>query len=110
MSGKIATLDDPALDETDKAPLVELELITDVEYHPLSNIFPMLSEDELQELAADVYQNGLLQPIVTYEGKILDGRNRYEACKRATVEPEFTKYTGNDPLGYVVSLNMKRRA
>jgi hypothetical protein len=61
----------------------------DYEPHPAAALFPMLGEDELQKLADDIRANGLLEPIVLYEGKVLDGRNRLQACKRAGVEPKF---------------------
>ena len=80
-----------------------------MEYHELANLFPMISPTEASELAADIAANGLREPIVTYEGKILDGRNRFEACKKSGVEPVFVEYTGDDPLSFVVSLNLKRR-
>jgi ParB-like nuclease domain len=79
------------------------------EFHPLAALFPPLDEKELDELAADIREHGLREPIVTFEGKILDGRNRYLACERAGVAPRFKEYTGSDPLAYVVSLNLKRR-
>lgn len=44
-----------------------------------------------------------------YEGKILDGRNRYMACKLIDVEPQFTTLHNIDPLQYVISTNLKRR-
>jgi N6-adenosine-specific RNA methylase IME4 len=77
--------------------------------HPYASLFPILSASELKELAADIKANGLRYPITLYEGKILDGRNRYAACQRAKVKPKFDPYKGKDPLGYVVSLNIKRR-
>jgi DNA modification methylase len=44
-----------------------------------------------------------------YEGKLLDGRNRWEACALAGVEPRFTEFDGDDPIGWVVSQNLVRR-
>jgi len=78
-------------------------------FHPLAEIFPILRGVHFDDLAEDIAVNGLHESIVTYEGKILDGRNRYLACLRAKVEPRFKEYTGADPLGYVVSLNLRRR-
>jgi len=78
-------------------------------FHEYANLFPMLDDDALAELTADVRSNGLLEAIVLYEGKILDGRNRYLACREAGVEPRFTQYDGNDALQYVVSKNLHRR-
>ena len=50
-----------------------------MEYHQIANIFPMMGEEELLVLADDIMENGfgLHQPIVVYEERILDGRNRY---------------------------------
>jgi hypothetical protein len=79
------------------------------EFHDMANLFPMLDVDELKALATDILENGQREPITLFEGKILDGRNRYFACLDAGVEPLFTEYNGRDPIGYVVSLNLKRR-
>ena len=80
-----------------------------MEYHQIANIFPMMGEQELEELADDIMENGLHQPIVMYQGQILDGRNRYQACLLSGLEPEFAQYEGDDPLNYVLSLNLHRR-
>lgn len=81
-----------------------------MDHHPVADLFPMLADDELAELADDIKQRGLLQPIVLdADGRVLDGRNRLAACERAGVEPEFTKYDGDDPDGYALSVNIQRR-
>ncbi len=47
-----------------------------------------------------------------YEGQILDGRNRYAACQIVgfPIENSTTNYEGSDPIGYVISANLKRRS
>lgn len=80
-----------------------------MESHEYASIFPMLSDAELKSLSADIAEKGLLVPITTYEGKILDGRNRYRACEMAGVDPTLEEYYGADPLAFVVSHNLIRR-
>jgi N6-adenosine-specific RNA methylase IME4 len=79
------------------------------EFHPLANVFPLIEGAEFDELVADIKANGLNQCIELYEGKILDGRNRYRACLAAGVEPLAVQYRGDDPVGYVISANLRRR-
>lgn len=80
------------------------------EVHPVAALFPMLAEDELEDLAADIETNGLLHPIVIDDGgRLLDGRNRLAACERVGVEPAFNVYDGDDPDAYCLSVNIARR-
>jgi len=79
------------------------------EYHELANLFPLMDESQYSDLVADIKENGLVESIVLHEGKILDGRNRYNACNDADVEPNFVEYEGEDALSYVISLNLNRR-
>jgi ParB-like chromosome segregation protein Spo0J len=80
-----------------------------MEVHEYADAFPLATESELAEMAADIRQRGLLCPIITLDGKVLDGRNRLRACEIAGVAPRFQEYTGTDPLADVVSWNLKRR-
>lgn len=50
------------------------------EFHERANIFPLMEEEELDELIANIEKIELLEPIVLYEDKILDGKNRYLVC------------------------------
>jgi len=68
-----------------------------------------MNEEQLASLAADIVRNGLLLPIRTYEGMILDGRNRYRACELACVTPRFLEYTGDNPVAFAFSSNEERR-
>jgi ParB family chromosome partitioning protein len=81
----------------------------EMEYHPLAELFPMMDPDSYAELCADIRQHGLLEPIWTYEGKVLDGRNRYRACLDEGIAPRFLAYEDDDPVAFVVSLNFHRR-
>ena len=78
--------------------------------HPFAARFPLMDEEDLAELAADIKKNGQQMPIVVDgEGQIIDGRNRMEACRRAGVEPIFEELDGGDPVDFILSLNVRRR-
>ena len=79
------------------------------EYHELADIFPMMGAEEFADLCDDIEKNGLAEPVVLYEGKVLDGRNRYSACTVLSIIPVTVEYTGDDPLAFVISKNLKRR-
>jgi hypothetical protein len=82
--------------------------LADLEFHPAANLFPLMEGDAA--FVADVQANGLQEEIRLLGGKILDGRNRYRACKKAAVEPRFRNMPPDtDPVRYVVSLNLHRR-
>lgn len=85
-------------------------LVPNGKVHEAAGLFPMLPEDELQELAADIKTNGLIHPIVLdAEGPLIDGRNRLAACRIAGVEPTYTSLNGHDPVSYILSANIERR-
>jgi len=77
--------------------------------HPYAGLFPMMGDKDLRELTASVREDGLQEPILTFKGKVLDGRNRQLACSNAKVKPVYRRYTGDDPLGYVIRANLHRR-
>lgn len=79
------------------------------EAHDIAGIFPMIQGAEFTELVADVREHGVREPIWLFEGKILDGRNRYAAANECGIECEVREYTGDDPVGFVLSLNLHRR-
>lgn len=84
-----------------------------MQFHDVANIFPMMSAEEFDELKRDIQANGQLMPIWVYESKIVDGRNRYQACVDLGIEPVYQTVPGSPDmpalLTFVISLNEKRR-
>lgn len=81
-----------------------------MEYHPAANIFRVMDKDEFERLKADIKANGLREAIWTYNGKIIDGRHRFEACEELNIAPTFREWNGQGSLiQFVVSLNLSRR-
>ena len=79
--------------------------------HPICLLMPSADEDELQSLTDDIRAHGLLDPIVLFERRILDGRNRAAACESSGREPRYVEFEGTreEALMFVVSHNLKRR-
>jgi hypothetical protein len=82
--------------------------------HPAAELFPIMIEDELDKLAADISVHGQLEPILVWEDKILDGRNRYIACVKAGVKPRvltapLSPTSDQTPTEWVISHNLLRR-
>ena len=81
-----------------------------MEFHPLADIFPMMSAEEYVALRDDIAQYGLREPITLAEGKIADGRNRYNACLELGIEPKYEEWDGvGSLLAFIVSMNLHRR-
>ena len=82
---------------------------TDYEIHPLAKRMPEMEDTEFNLLKESIQRDGLLQPIVLYEGKILDGRHRYRACQELQIVAQFVKYRGRTPATFVFGNNVPRR-
>jgi hypothetical protein len=78
-------------------------------WHPIANCWPLVDGPDFEALCASIREVGQAHPIVRYEGKTLDGRNRERACRHLGIEPTYTEYTGDDPVGYARACNEARR-
>lgn len=79
------------------------------EFHTLAKSLPLMWGSDFDEFKEDIRKNGQLVPIGVYEGQILDGRNRYRACKELGIEGKFEKVSPKDAKAYVTSINVYRR-
>jgi hypothetical protein len=82
-----------------------------LEFHHLADAFPLMEGPEFKEFVADIKAHGLREPITMFEGKILEGRNRYRACLRLKIEPRFEQFEGDGAAAaaFVMSRNIHRR-
>lgn len=81
-------------------------------FHDAANIFPLMEDSALNELAADISTNGLREPIWRHrDGRIIDGRNRWLACQKVGVTCHAHTYSGDDGsiIPFVISHNLHRR-
>ena len=82
-----------------------------MERHELSAVFPDMSKEEYQGLVGDIRERGLIEPCITYEGKVLDGWHRLQACKEVGVDVKTKELAaGRDPRSWVLSRNLHRRS
>jgi ParB-like chromosome segregation protein Spo0J len=81
------------------------------EMHRLADIVPPMTTEEFAELKADIKAHGLREPVTLLDGKILDGKHRYRACRELGVSVTTREFPRNDgqPVDFVISENVKRR-
>jgi hypothetical protein len=79
--------------------------------HPYAAIFPPMTGPEFDGLCRSIARGGLDEKIVLYEGMILDGCRRDQACRVTGVTPRYREYDGEcgSPLNFVVAKNLHRR-
>lgn len=78
--------------------------------HAISGLFPMMKPDEFKALKEDIAKNGVKHPVVLHEGRIIDGRNRYQACCDLGIDAPTEEWDGVGSLvSYVWSVNGPRR-
>jgi N6-adenosine-specific RNA methylase IME4 len=70
-----------------------------------------MAQDEFDALCASIAQGFNPQfPVLLFEGRILDGRHRYEAARKCGVAPTFQPWEGTDPYAYVLRTHEARRS
>lgn len=82
----------------------------ELKQHPLSAAFPAMGTDDFAALVQDIQANGQREPVIVFEGMVLDGWHRYTACVQLGIKPQqFTFAEGKDPVAFVLSQNLHRR-
>ncbi len=85
---------------------------SELEIHPKADLMPMQTPEEFLALCEDIQKNGLQEPIILCNDKIIDGRNRYQACIKLNIPITVKKVNlsnESDIQNYVISQNISRR-
>jgi hypothetical protein len=97
-----------------------------IKVHQAAELFPPLSDVEMQELRADIKAHGIRIPVFLIERRtddalLIDGRSRLDAAEREGIElfdldgtrkfPHriFLEEELGDPDAFVLSVNLRRR-
>ena len=80
-------------------------------YHSYCDLLPEMTTDDFNALVSDIKENGLINPIVLFNDRILDGKHRYKACLELGIDPKIETFIGSkeQALHYVISQNIARR-
>lgn len=84
-------------------------MTTSYERHEFA-IMPDMRGPEWRAFLASVKQHGQVHPITLYQGKVLDGWQRYRACVELGIEPKVEMFEGDDldALHHMISVNCLR--
>ncbi len=81
--------------------------------HALAETVPgEMNAEEFAALCASIKADGICNPIMLFEGKILDGRARYKAMRKLELAPVTKQFEGTakQAAAFVLDNNLHRRA
>ena len=75
------------------------------------NIFPEANEEDFNRLLEDIRNNGFdqSQPVIVYEGAILDGWNRHRACQAIGISPAIKTFDGDQSAALQLVMRTNKR-
>jgi hypothetical protein len=101
-----------AMNKSQQVPTPDGAISSSWQPHPAAQLFPLMQPADLEKLAREIKSAGWLkEPILTHEGKILDGRNRLAACELAGIPPriEQAPVNGGSPAVFAVKAHLNGR-
>ena len=96
----------------DSALLRDTSAASHYQRHRLADLLPEMDADALSALTVNIGGEGLDCPIIVYEGKILDGWARYQACLASGTQPTFRDFDlrrEGDPREFVLQRAFRRK-
>lgn len=94
----------PKTDDMPSAPAAE-----GLEQHPLSKLFPAMSDEEFLSLKDSIRSIGVQIPIILYEEMVADGWHRYVAASELGIPCPTVQLGDVDPREFVRAQNKTRR-
>jgi DNA-binding Lrp family transcriptional regulator len=84
-------------------------------HYPITEDYAPFTPGEMEVMRSSLKQQGLLIPIVTWNGMIVDGRHREKLCHELRIVPRYVEInnkclTEDDMRRYVAGLNEHRRS
>ena len=79
--------------------------------HPLAKLIPLITPGDLDRLIDDVRDNGVNEPLIMFEGQVLDGRNRLAVASVLGASVQLAEFDGDTEAAraLVWSANAARR-
>ena len=87
-------------------------MATNAQYpvHALAQMFPTMAPEDYANLRSSISETGLQQPITIWQGQIVDGAHRYQACLETGQMPKFQFLNDDaDIVHFVINANLNRR-
>jgi hypothetical protein len=86
-----------------------------IPHHKITEDYAPFTPPETEAMRNSLKQQGLLMPIVTWNGQIVDGRHREKHCRELGIMPRYIEISGTHQTeeqmrGYVAASNEYRRA
>lgn len=96
--------------EENKIEIISNDELSKYTIDKVANDNPMLTKEQHQELKKDIEDRGQLNPVVIFNDKIVDGRNRFKAVKDLGLDLKVIIATSRDEaIKLATSYNDKRR-
>jgi ParB-like chromosome segregation protein Spo0J len=86
------------------------EFVGELEFHPTADLLPPMTDAEFASLVASIAAHGQREPFVLHRNRIVDGRNRYRACRQLGIAVKVKPWDERGSLvAFVMDRNLERR-
>jgi ParB-like chromosome segregation protein Spo0J len=86
--------------------------VNEIKIHPACDLFPSMSEEDFQELKANIAEHGVRDFVTFWQGQLVDGRHRVRAMQELGIDVACHSselFDDDDPFAFAISVNLKRR-